>query len=77
MAKGTSGGLSMILKTRLEVAQDYTVFNYVPPIPQKDLKSQDIKILAGPGMKTTTIFFSQGTATIKLVSNPPRCIDHG
>ena len=40
----------MMLKTGLEVAQDYTVFNYVPPIPQKDLNSQDRTIVSGPGM---------------------------
>ena len=27
----------MILKTGMELAQDYIVFNYGPPIPQKDL----------------------------------------
>ena len=36
--KGTSGGASMMLKTGMEVAQDHTVFNYGPPIPQKHLK---------------------------------------
>ena len=50
MKKVKSGGLSMILKTGLEVDQDYTIFNYGPPIPQKDLKSQYRTILSGPGM---------------------------
>ena len=30
--------------------QDYTVFNYGPPTPQKYLKSQDRTIVSGPGM---------------------------
>ena len=33
--KSKSGGASMMLKTVMEVAQDYTVFKYKPPIPQK------------------------------------------
>ena len=33
MKKGKSGGASMILKTGIEVAQDYTVLNYGPPRP--------------------------------------------
>ena len=51
MTKGESGGISIMLKTVIEVAQDYTVFNYRPPIPQKYLKPQDRTIVAGPGMK--------------------------
>ena len=35
MTKIKSGGLSMMLKTGLEVAQDYNVFSYGPPIKQK------------------------------------------
>ena len=48
----------MILKTG--VAQDYTVLNYGPPIPHKDLKSQDRAIVEGPGMKPTTKFVLPG-----------------
>ena len=33
ITKGNAGGLSMMLKTGLEVAQDYTAFSYVPPSP--------------------------------------------
>ena len=33
MTKVKPGGTSMMLKIGLEVAQDYTVFNYGPPIP--------------------------------------------
>ena len=36
----------MTLRTGMEVAQDYTVFNYRPPRPQKYVKSQDITIVA-------------------------------
>ena len=46
----------MILKTVLEVDQDYTIFNYGPPIPQKDLKSQYRTIVTGPGMKPAPKF---------------------
>ena len=33
MEKGKSGGLFMVLKTVMEVAQDYTFLNCVSPIP--------------------------------------------
>ena len=56
MKKGKYGGLSMILKTVLEVDQDYSIFNYGPPIPQKDLKSQYRTIVTGPGMKPAPKF---------------------
>ena len=45
-----SGGVSMMLKIGMEVAQDYTFFNYIPPIPQKDTKYQYRKIFAGTGV---------------------------
>ena len=51
MTKGESGGVLMMMKIGMEVAQDYTVFNYGSAIPQKDLNPQDITIVAGPGMK--------------------------
>ena len=47
----------MILKTGLEVAQDYNVSKYGPPSPQKDSKSQDIKIVIGQGMMPSHIFY--------------------
>ena len=34
-------GVSIMMKTVMEVAQDHTVFDYVPPIPQKDLNPKD------------------------------------
>ena len=51
ITKGKSIGLSMMLKTGLEVAQYYTVFNYGPTSPHKYLNSQDITIVSGTGMK--------------------------
>ena len=50
MKASKSGVVSMILKTGMEVDKYYTIFNYGPPRPQKDLKSQDRAIVAGPGM---------------------------
>ena len=47
MKKGKSIGTSIMLKTVMEVAQYYTIFNYAPLIPQKDSKYQDITIVAG------------------------------
>ena len=61
----------MILKTGMEVAQDYTVFNHGPPIPQKDLKSQDRTIVAGPGMKPAPIFFLPGHIKKNIGKAPP------
>ena len=46
----------MLLKTGLKVAQYYIIFNYGPPIPQKDLKSQDRTIVADPGMNPAQVF---------------------
>ena len=74
MKKGESVGVSMILKTGMEVYQYYTVFNYRPPRPHKYLKSQDRTIMAGPGVKLAPIFFSQGTLKIKLESTPPKSL---
>ena len=51
VTKGESVSVSMMLNTVLELDQHYNVFNYGPPRPQKYLNPQDIKILAGPGMK--------------------------
>ena len=70
MKKGKYGGASMMLKTGMEVPQDYSFFNYRPPRPQKDLKSQDITIVVGPGMKPEPHFFYQCTAKRGLVSKP-------
>ena len=42
------------------MAQDYTILNYGSPRPQKDLKSQDRIIVAGPGMNLAPIVFLPG-----------------
>ena len=77
MTKGESGGVSMMLKTGMEVAQEYTVFNYGPPRPQKYLKPQDITIVAGPEVKPKK-FLSQGTEKRKSGRTPPpRCLGNG
>ena len=72
MTKGKRGGLSMMLKTGMEVAQYYTVFNYVPSSPYKDLKSQGRTIVDQEGMKLEPKLFSQGTSNIKLGRKPPQ-----
>ena len=46
----------MMLKTGMEVAQYYTVFNYIPPSPNNDLKYQVITIVDKPGMKLAPLF---------------------
>ena len=51
ITKGKYVGASMMLETGVEVAQDHTVFKYGPPRPHKYLKSQDITVVAPPGMK--------------------------
>ena len=67
----------MMLRIGMEVDQDYTVFNYVPPRPQKDLKSQDRTIVAGPEVKPEN-FLSQGTEKRKSGRTPPpRCLGNG
>ena len=78
MTKVKSGGASMMLKTRMGVAQYYTVFNYGPPRPQKELKYQHRTILAGPGVNQVPDCFSQGISKKFLGSpSPHRCLDHG
>ena len=57
MTKGESGGASMMLKTGMEVVQYYTVFNYGPPRPQKDLNPQYRTIISEPGMKPAIKLF--------------------
>ena len=46
----------MMPKSGMEVAQDYTFFNYGSPITWKYLKYQERTILAWPGMKPAPIF---------------------
>ena len=61
----------MMLETGMEVAQDYTVFNYVLPIPQKYLKSQVRTIVANPGINPATEFVLQGHSKEKTGKEPP------
>ena len=46
----------MMLKTWLEVSQEYNVFNHRPPSPQKDLKPQVRTLVDQPGMKPAPKF---------------------
>ena len=66
ITKAKSGGLSMMPKTGTEVAQDYTVFNYGPPIPQKDLTSQGRSTVARSEMKPAQNLFPPGNSTEKI-----------
>ena len=77
MTKGKYGIVSMIPKTVMVVAQDCTVSDHGPPIPQIYLNPQDIMIVTGPGMKPAPKFFSWITKKRKLGRTPPpsRCID--
>ena len=72
MKKGESGGVSMMLKIGMEVAQYYNVFDYGPPRPQKDLNLQDRTIVAVPGTKPAPICFYRGTSKRKLGRKTPQ-----
>ena len=60
MKKGEYGGVSMMLKTGMEVDQDYTIFNYGPPIPHKYLNPQYRTVAAGLRMKPAPKFVLPG-----------------
>ena len=69
----------MMLKAGLQVAQDYTVFNYRPPRPQKDLNTQDRTIVTGPGIKPAPKFvflWHSKEKTDKEVPQDPLIIDN-
>ena len=66
-----SGGVLMMMKIGMEVAQDYTVFNYGPSIPQKYLNLQDRSIVARPGMKPSPKYFLPGNRKKKVGKDPP------
>ena len=53
------------------MAKDYTIFNYGTPSPQKDLKSQDITIVSGPGMNPEPKFVLPGYIKEKVGKEPP------
>ena len=74
MKKVKAGGISMIMKIGMGVAQYYTFFNYGPPIPQKDLNPQDRKIVAGPGMKPATTFFPRSQKRESWEGTPQMCL---
>ena len=76
MTKVKTGGLSMILKTGLEAVQYYNVFNHVPQIPQKDLKSQVKTILAQPGMNPAPNLFIRAQQKENWEGTSPRYVDH-
>ena len=63
-----------MLKTGMEVAQDYIVFNYGPPIPQKYLNPQDRTIVASPGMKLAPKFVLPEHSKEKAVKKPPQYV---
>ena len=56
----------MMLKTGMEVAQYYNVFNYGTPIPQKQLKPQYIKTVSGSWVKTAPTFILPGNSKEKF-----------
>ena len=67
----------MVLKTGMEVAQYFTVFNYGHTSPQKYLKSQGRTKVPQAGMNPAPIFFSQGTTKRNWEGTPTRCVDNG
>ena len=62
----------MMKKIGIEVAQDEYVLNNLPSIPQKYLKSQDIKIVVGTGVKTAPIFSLPEKSKEKFSKETPR-----
>ena len=61
----------MMMKIGMEVAQDYTVFKYIPPIPHKDLDTQDITIVSGQGMNLAPKYFLPGHSKEKVENETP------
>ena len=55
----------------MEVTQYYTVFNYGPSRPQKDLNPQDITIVAGPGINPEPKFVLPGHIKEKVGKETP------
>ena len=49
VTNGESGDVAMMLKIAMKVAQDYSVFNYVPTRTHNKIKSQDITIVVETG----------------------------
>ena len=61
----------MMMKTGMELNQDYTFLNYGPPRPQKYLKPQDRTIVAVPGMKPEPNFVLPGHIKQKFGKETP------
>ena len=61
----------MIPITGMKVGQYYTVFNYKPTRPQKNLKPQDRTIVAGIGKKLSPKCILPGHRTEKVRKNYP------
>ena len=62
---------SMMLKRGMEVDQYYTVFNYGPRRPHKDLNYQDRTIMDQPGINTAPKFVLPGHRKEKFGKEPP------
>ena len=69
--KGEYGGVSMVMKTGMEVDQDKKKIDCVPPIPQKYLNSQYRTIVAGPGMNPAPKFILPGHSKEKVGKETP------
>ena len=68
----------MMMKSVMEVAQDCTLFEYVPLIPQKDLKPKDLKNIGRARDEAGTKLFSPTAQKREICEgNPPRCVDNG
>ena len=66
MKKGKPGDLSMMLKNKNGSGSRLYFFKYVPPIPQKDLKSQGMTIVYQPGMNLAPDFVLPGHSKEKI-----------
>ena len=51
--------------------QDYTVFNYGPPIPHKDVNPQDKTIVSGTGVNPSPKFALPGNSKDEFEKYPP------
>ena len=70
--KVKSGGLSLMLKTVMEVSQDCTIFNYVPPSSHEYLKYQGRTIVAQSVIKPVPKTFLPGHSKEKIGKEPPQ-----
>ena len=60
-----------MLKTRIKMAQDYTVFNYRPPILQYNIKSQDKMLVEGTGTNLAPNVLLPGNSKEKVAKEIP------